>query len=140
MSAPADPVTSRVPPPPAPPDDPARCPVARALGMLGGRWKLLVLWRLTAGPRRYGVLRRSLPGVSERMLIAALRDLAADGLVRRDAEPTVPPRVTYALTDRGRSLAPVLDALLAWSLRHLDPPADDPGAGDGAAGGDPGPR
>ena len=98
------------------------CPVTHALDLLGGKWKIQILWQLAQGPRRFGALRRAVPGVSERMLAQQLRALAADGFVARTAFPEVPPRVVYALTERGASLVPALSALADWAVVHLDGP------------------
>ena len=101
--------------------DPAICPVARVLSLIGGRWTLLVICRLKDAPLRYGELRRRVPGVSERMLIQTLRTLETSGMVVRTAEVAVPPRVEYRLSAFGDSLTPVLDSLLVWGLANLPP-------------------
>lgn len=97
----------------------ASCSVDAALRVVGGRWKTLILWNLLSGSRRYSELRRRIPGVTERMLARQLQQLEADGIVRRTAYPEVPPRVEYALTDLGRSLAPVLQEFADWAEEHL---------------------
>lgn len=106
----------------APPrDDPASCPVERTLRLVSGRWRLLILFRLGAwGPTRWGALRRSLAPVTPRVLTKALRDLEADGLVWRHAEPSVPPVVTYGLAARGEALAPVFEVMAAWGVTLPD--------------------
>ena len=107
------------------------------LKAIGGKWKILILWNLVEGTRRYGELRRRLPGISERMLIRGLRELEGDGLVHREQYPEVPPRVEYALTREGHALTPILNELAAWGAEHLDgavPPAEaDPASGAGQA-------
>ncbi len=95
------------------------CPITRAVGAIGGKWKIPLLWHLRDGPRRYGALNRAIPAVSERMLVKQLRELERDGLVRRTAFPEVPPRVEYALTPAGCALVPALDGLAAWARAHL---------------------
>jgi DNA-binding HxlR family transcriptional regulator len=95
------------------------CPVEAALDVLGGKWGLPIVARLAAGTRRYGELKRSLPSISERMLIKQLRRLEADGIVRRQQYPEVPPRVEYSLSEVGLSLIPALDPLGAWAVKHL---------------------
>ena len=82
-----------------------------ALDVLGGKWGLPIVARLAAGTQRYGELKRSLPSISERMLIKQLRRLEADGIVRRQQYPEVPPRVEYSLSEVGLSLLPALDPL-----------------------------
>ena len=96
------------------------CPVEAALDVLGGKWTLPIVARLAPGTQRYSELKRSLPSISERMLIKQLRRLEADGMVRRQQYPEVPPRVEYSLSEVGESLIPVLDHLGNWALRHLD--------------------
>ncbi|MEM1042617.1 MAG: helix-turn-helix domain-containing protein [Bacteroidota bacterium] len=100
----------------------AACPVTAAVALVGGKWKIPLLWHLQAGPRRYGALRRAIPGISEKMLGQQLRALAADGLVERTVYAEVPPRVDYALTAQGRALTPALSALADWGVAHLDGP------------------
>ena len=91
--------------------DVERCPVARAVSVLDGKWTMLVIRDLLEGTRRFGDLRRSLAGISPKTLTDRLRELEASGLVTRTMYPEIPPRVEYDLTERGRSLAPVLAAL-----------------------------
>ncbi|OZC01767.1 winged helix-turn-helix transcriptional regulator [Rubricoccus marinus] len=99
--------------------DGGACPVTRLVDVIGGRWKVPILWQLSTGTHRYGALRRAIGGISERMLVQQLRALEADGLVARTQYPEVPPRVEYALTERGCSLVPLLQGLAEWSATHL---------------------
>jgi DNA-binding HxlR family transcriptional regulator len=92
------------------------CPVELTVEVIGGRWRTVILSRLKEGVHRYGELRRLVPGISEKMLTQRLRELEADGLVTRRDLGTVPPHVEYDLTDTGRSLEPVLQALYDWGL------------------------
>ena len=84
------------------------------LDVVGGRWRTILLSYLKEGVHRYGELRRRVPGISEKMLTQRLRELEADGLVVRRDRGAVPPHVEYELTEDGRSLAPVLQALYDW--------------------------
>lgn len=102
------------------------CPVEDALRLLSGKWRLLVIFRLLDDPLRFNALQRSLAPVTQKVLTATLRGLEADGLVWRQVEGTVPPHVTYGLTERALALAPVFDALADW---RLDRSADARGAG-----------
>jgi DNA-binding HxlR family transcriptional regulator len=90
------------------------CGLDVAFAILGGKWKPLVLYYLASGPRRFGELRRLVAGVSEKVLIQQLRELTMDGIVGRTDHHEVPPRVDYAITDYGRSLADALLPLCAW--------------------------
>ena len=95
------------------------CPVRTTLNLLGGKWKLLLLYSLLDGPRRYGELRRQIPEITEKMLVQELRALEADGLVARTVYHQVPPKVEYALVGPGERVRPVLQALLGWSTDYL---------------------
>jgi DNA-binding HxlR family transcriptional regulator len=92
------------------------CPVELAVEVIGGRWRTVILSLLKEDVHRYGQLRRRLPELSEKMLAQRLRELVADGLVARTDLGTPAPHVEYRLTDEGRSLAPVLQALYDWGL------------------------
>jgi len=94
------------------------CPIRDVLDRIGDRWSVLVLMELQGGTRRFSVLKRAIPDISQRMLAQTLRHLEADGLVTRTVYPTIPPRVDYALTDLGRSLLVPLDGLVAWAEAH----------------------
>ena len=90
-----------------------------ALSMIGGKWKTLILWHLNGGTRRFGELQRLTLGVTSKMLIQQLRELETDGLAARKIYPQVPPKVEYSLTDLGRSLKPVLEAMCEWGLAQM---------------------
>lgn len=93
----------------------AAAEVEAVLKILGGRWKLVILFHLFHGQvRRFSELERAIPDITQKMLIQQLRQLEVDGVVHRDVYPEVPPRVEYCLTDWGESLCPVLDDLLQW--------------------------
>ena len=92
-----------------------RCHFELTLQLIGGKWKLLVIYFLSLQKViRFGQLRRTLPEISERMLVRQLRELEDDGLVSRKVYGTVPPRVDYALTPLGESLVPIMESLKAW--------------------------
>ena len=90
------------------------CPVETTLMLIGSKWKVLILRDLMPGTKRFGELRRSIGSVSQKVLTAQLRDMEACGLVDRRVYAEVPPRVEYSLTELGRSLRPILDAMWAW--------------------------
>ena len=90
--------------------------VERALRMIEGRWKLVILFHLFGGRiMRFSELERAIPEISQKMLIQQLRQMEADGIVKRTVYPEVPPKVEYGLTEWGQSLCPALDALLTWA-------------------------
>jgi DNA-binding HxlR family transcriptional regulator len=89
----------------------------QALELIGPRWTLQIIHVLLGGPRRFTEIERSLVVANPKMITVRLRELVASGLVARTYYPEVPPRVEYALTDRGRALRPAIDALKRWGLR-----------------------
>jgi DNA-binding HxlR family transcriptional regulator len=97
-----------------------QCPTRTVLDHVMSRWGVLVLSELSDGTRRWGELRRSVAGISEKMLATTLRTLTADGLVLRTSLPSVPPHVEYRLTDRGRDLMERMLPLLEWIALNAD--------------------
>jgi DNA-binding HxlR family transcriptional regulator len=96
------------------------CPVARTLDLIGERWTLLLLRDLLLhGPRRFQDFQSSLPGVAPNTLSARLKTMEDNGLVRREMYSERPPRLEYVLTDKGKSLGPVVKAMREWGSRHL---------------------
>ena len=89
-------------------------PVETTLMLIGDKWKVLILRDLMPGARRFGELKKSLSGVSQKVLTAQLRDMEQSGLLTRTVYAEVPPHVEYSLTPLGRSLKPILDALQTW--------------------------
>jgi DNA-binding HxlR family transcriptional regulator len=96
------------------------CPVQTAIGIVGGKWKAGILFRLQHGPLRLSQLLREMPWISERVLIRQLKELVEVGVVSRHDHRTIPPRVDYALTDYGLTLAPLLAAIGNWGQAHID--------------------
>ena len=94
------------------------CPIEMTLTLISNRWKVLILWDLLDGVKRFGELKKLLGGVSQKVLTANLRQMEEAGLLTRTAYAEVPPRVEYALTETGRSLRPVLEAMLEWGTRY----------------------
>jgi len=90
------------------------CPVARAHDVLGGKWTTLIFRDLLSGTKRYSELRKSLDGISPRMLAARLRMLEENGLIHKRIYPTVPPKTEYSLTTLGRSMGPVISAMAVF--------------------------
>ena len=96
----------------------AGCPTEATLDLIAGRWKVLVIWWLIKGARRFNQLQRDLSGITHRTLARTLKEMEADGLVNRKDFGEIPPRVEYSLTPLGRSLEPVLMAMDAWAQRN----------------------
>lgn len=96
------------------------CGLEAAREVIGGKWKVLILWTLGQGPLRFGELRREIPGISEKMLIQSLKEMEQDGIVSRTDHKEVPPRVDYAMTEFGHSLCEALAPLCAWGQEHVE--------------------
>lgn len=94
------------------------CPIDAMLSVIDGRWKGTILWRLSAGPMRTGELRRSIPGITERMLIRHLHELVQDGILLRRQTKNMPPCVRYSISPYGMTLVPVLEVICAWGRMH----------------------
>ena len=97
----------------------SQCPLTDLVDMIGGRWKVLLMWRLRDGTKRFNELRRLMPGVTQKMLTQQLRQLEADGLVSRKIYAEVPPRVEYKLTATGKELSTLLVTLADWATVHM---------------------
>ncbi|WAX56234.1 helix-turn-helix transcriptional regulator [Jatrophihabitans cynanchi] len=96
------------------------CPTRQVVNRIGDRWSLLVLYALEHGTLRFQQLRRSVDGVSQKMLTQTLRNLERDGLVRREVFASVPPRVEYSLTELGKGLARRVRGIREWAYEHMD--------------------
>ena len=96
------------------------CPVETTLTLIGNKWKVLILRDLLSGTKRFSELKRSLNGVSQKVLTTQLRAMEADGLMHREVFAEVPPRVEYSLTELGRSLKPILDAMVEWGTAYKE--------------------
>jgi DNA-binding HxlR family transcriptional regulator len=95
------------------------CPIDAMLSVVDGRWKGTILWRLCEGPMRTSELRRSIPEITERMLIRHLQELVNDGILERREERRVPPCVRYSISEYGRTVVPVLETICEWGRVHL---------------------
>ncbi|RFU40562.1 transcriptional regulator [Actinomadura logoneensis] len=95
------------------------CGLDAAMEIVGGKWKVSILWALGVRVHRFGELRRALPGITEKVLAAQLRELIEDGIVHREELDEVPPRVEYSLTPRGAALNDALAPLGAWGSEHV---------------------
>lgn len=94
------------------------CPVTFVMEKIGGYWKPIILFHLLSGSKRYSDLKKSIPAITEKMLIQHLKQLEADQLVLREAKPVVPPHVTYSLTPSGMGLQNVLYAMASWAVQE----------------------
>lgn len=92
------------------------CDVATTIQIIGNKWKLLILRNLQMRPWRFNELRKSLEGVSQKVLTDSLRQIESDGIISRTVYPEVPPRVEYALTELGESIRPILAAMEVWGI------------------------
>ena len=97
------------------------CPVRNVLSRVGDKWSMLILFTLESHPTiRFNELQRNIPDISQKILTATLKTLEADGLVKREVFPEVPPRVEYSLTAKGLSLLPLIDNLLTWASDNME--------------------
>ena len=94
------------------------CPVATTVQLIGSKWKLLILRNLLARPWRFNELRKSLEGISQKVLTDSLRSMEKDGLVTRTVYPEVPPRVEYSLSPLGESMRPIIQAMEQWGAQY----------------------
>lgn len=95
------------------------CPTETALGIIGGKWKGMILWCLCQRTMRFGELHRTIPGITQRMLTKQLRDLEHFDIITRKVYPIVPPKVEYSLSAHGEALKPLLEQLEVWSEAYL---------------------
>ena len=94
------------------------CPVATTVGLIGSKWKLLIMRNLLQRPWRFNELQRDLEGISQKVLTDSLRSMEADGIVTRTVYPEVPPHVEYALSDVGESMRPIIEAMEQWGTEY----------------------
>ena len=95
------------------------CPVSATLDLIGGKYKALILWHLAESKLRFSQLNKLIPNATAKMLTQQLREMEAQNLIHREVFPVVPPKVEYSLTERGRSLMPVLIAMREWGSEYL---------------------
>lgn len=96
-----------------------RCPVETTLSLIGGKYKVLILWNLSQGPLRFTELHKRIPSATPKMLTQQLRELETATIISRKVYPTIPPKVEYALTELGYSLMPVLISIRDWGVHFL---------------------
>ncbi|MCG7384503.1 helix-turn-helix domain-containing protein [Paenibacillus sp. ACRRY] len=95
------------------------CALSKVQQLIGGKWKLMLLWYISEEPRRFGEIHRTFPDITQAMLTKQLRELENDGLVHREVYKEVPPRVEYSLTDLGKLFVPILRHMYDWGEEHL---------------------
>ena len=98
---------------------PENCPVTYCLSKIGGKWKPVVIYLIRKGAGRFGILHRGITGISKQMLTTQLRELEQDGILDRIVYAEVPPRVEYRITDYGKSLFPIIDAMSKWGNKYM---------------------
>jgi DNA-binding HxlR family transcriptional regulator len=96
------------------------CPLTAALAAIGGKWKLIIVYWLGQSPKHFAALRREMPGISQKVLTQQLRELMSDGIVQRQPQGAIPAPVEYSLTDYGRSLLPLVEAIRLWGRAHME--------------------
>lgn len=94
------------------------CPALKTLQAITGRWKMLILWELFDGVKRFSELQKALPGITQKMLTQQLRELEADEIIHREVYPQIPPKVEYSLTALGKSLQPILESMHDWGIKY----------------------
>ncbi|MGL5295838.1 MAG: winged helix-turn-helix transcriptional regulator [Culicoidibacterales bacterium] len=94
------------------------CSLALGIDIIGGKWKLIILWYLIDGTKRFSEIKRHLPGVTQKMLTQQLRELEAHGIIIRTVYPIVPPKVEYTLSKEGERLIPIVQSLCDWSINY----------------------
>jgi DNA-binding HxlR family transcriptional regulator len=95
------------------------CPVTATMQLIGGKWKLLIMYLIVNDINRFGKMGMMLKGISKQMLTSQLRELENDGIVERKIYPEIPPRVEYFLTEKGRSLLPIIEAMKDWGNENI---------------------
>lgn len=105
------------------------CPVQTTVQIIGSKWKLLILRNLLQRPWRFNELRKSLDGISQKVLTDSLRSMEEDGIITRTVYPEVPPRVEYALSEVGESMRPIIAAMEAWGAQYRQTATEHPPMG-----------
>lgn len=95
-----------------------QCPVTATLQLIGGRWKTIIIYCLTFGTKRFGEIAVRIPDISRKVLTEQLKELTADGIIKREQFNEIPPRVEYSLTELGKSLSPVIRELEKWGKEN----------------------
>jgi len=99
--------------------DADECPITATIDVIGGKWKPIIIWVLIGEPKRFGELHQSIQGIALKVLSRQLKEMEADGIIVRKAFPTVPPRVEYSLSEKGKSLTGIMESLATWSRANI---------------------
>lgn len=99
--------------------DVENCPVTATMGLIGGKWKILIIYLVSNNINRFGKMSMMLKDISKQMLTSQLRELESDGLIERKIYPEIPPRVEYFLTAKGKSLHPVIESMKNWGVENI---------------------
>lgn len=94
------------------------CPVELTMGLIDNKWKVIIVRDLLTGTKRFGELKKSVTGITQKVLTNNLRQMEQDGLLKRKVYPEVPPKVEYTLTETGLSLKPILDSMVEWGNQY----------------------
>jgi DNA-binding HxlR family transcriptional regulator len=100
------------------------CPLTAALAVIGGKWKLIIVYWLAESPKHFAALRRVMPGISQKVLTQQLRELVSDGILQRQPKGAIPAPVEYSLTDYGRSVLPLVEDMRRWGRVHMESQTD----------------
>jgi DNA-binding HxlR family transcriptional regulator len=102
-------------------DNTFNCEKELTLSVIGGKWKMLILWHLgKEGTKRFNELKSLMPGITQTMLVNQLRELEEDLIVHREVYPVVPPKVEYSLTNNGKTLVPILESMYQWGKNYME--------------------
>ena len=101
------------------------CPITYSMNMIGGKWRPIIIMRISQNINRFGILQRGIDGISKNMLTRELRDLEKNNIISRKIYAEIPPRVEYSLTKKGKSLVPVLDKLNDWNMSNIQDVIDN---------------
>ncbi|MBU8934275.1 MAG: helix-turn-helix transcriptional regulator [candidate division Zixibacteria bacterium] len=95
------------------------CPVTYCMSMIGGKWKTIIIYLISIGVNRFGVMHRSIEGISKHMLTTQLRELEKDGILKRKIFAEIPPRVEYSITTKGETLSPIIISMKIWGEKNM---------------------
>lgn len=95
------------------------CPVTNCMSVIGGKWKTIIIYLISIGINRFGVMQRSIEGISKHMLTTQLRELEKDGILKRKIFAEIPPRVEYSITAKGKTISPIIESMKIWGEENM---------------------